>query len=60
MKRPLFEAVGEVRERTFIYLGGHPMAGRERGGFAHATADLFRGRTTSSRRTQACRRRASA
>ncbi|MFR2496337.1 MAG: prephenate dehydrogenase, partial [Christensenellales bacterium] len=23
--------------------GGHPMAGRERGGFAHATADLFRG-----------------
>ena len=43
VKRPLFEAVGEVRERTFIYLGGHPMAGRERGGFAHATADLFRG-----------------
>ena len=43
VKRPLFEAVGEIRERTFIYLGGHPMAGRERGGFAHATADLFRG-----------------
>ena len=43
VKRPLFEAVGEVQNRQFIYLGGHPMAGRERGGFAHATADLFRG-----------------
>lgn len=43
MKRPLFEAVGQVENRQFIYLGGHPMAGRERGGFAHATADLFRG-----------------
>ena len=43
VKRPLFEAVGQVENRQFIYLGGHPMAGRERGGFAHATADLFRG-----------------
>ena len=43
VKRPLFEAVGQVEKRQFIYLGGHPMAGRERGGFAHATADLFRG-----------------
>ena len=43
VKRPLFEAVGQVENRQFIYLGGHPMAGRERGGFAHATAVLFRG-----------------
>ena len=43
VKRPLFEAVGQVENRQFIYLGGHPMAGRERGGFAHATAELFRG-----------------
>jgi prephenate dehydrogenase len=26
------------------FLGGHPMAGAARGGFAHARADLFRGR----------------
>ena len=43
VKRPLFEAVGEVRERTFIYLGGHPMAGRERGGFVHSSEELFTG-----------------
>jgi prephenate dehydrogenase len=28
----------------FTFLGGHPMAGAARGGFAHARADLFRGR----------------
>jgi prephenate dehydrogenase len=27
------------------FVPGHPMAGRERGGFASASADLFRGRT---------------
>ena len=43
VKRPLREAVAEIADRKFIYLGGHPMAGRERGGFAHATGDLFRG-----------------
>ena len=43
VKRPLREAVAQLDERRFIYLGGHPMAGRERGGFANATPDLFRG-----------------
>lgn len=43
VKRPLYEAVCRLGDRPFTYLGGHPMAGRERGGFAHASADLFRG-----------------
>lgn len=43
VKRPLHEAVESIEDRSFIYLGGHPMAGRERGGFANATGDLFRG-----------------
>lgn len=43
VKRPLREAVLSVENRRFTYLGGHPMAGRERGGFVNATADLFRG-----------------
>ena len=43
VKRPLHEAVQSLESRTFVYLGGHPMAGRECGGFANATADLFRG-----------------
>lgn len=34
---PLAEAHG------FAYIGGHPMAGRERGGFTAATADLYDG-----------------
>ena len=43
VKRPLHEAVSALENRRFTYLGGHPMAGRERGGFVNATADLFRG-----------------
>ena len=35
--RPLAEAHG------FRYVGGHPMAGKEKGGFAHSDAALFRG-----------------
>lgn len=35
--RPLAEEYG------FSYVGGHPMAGMERGGFANSTADLFNG-----------------
>ena len=27
----------------WTFVGGHPMAGKEMGGFAHASADLFRG-----------------
>ena len=31
------------REKGLLFLGGHPMAGRERGGFQNATGNLFRG-----------------
>ena len=34
VKRPLHEAVSALEGRRFTYLGGHPMAGRERGGTA--------------------------
>ena len=30
-------------ERGLVYIGGHPMAGKEKGGFAHSDADLFQG-----------------
>ncbi|MBP3655845.1 MAG: prephenate dehydrogenase/arogenate dehydrogenase family protein [Clostridia bacterium] len=43
VKRPLRDAVAALGDRRFVYLGGHPMAGLERGGFANATGDLFRG-----------------
>ena len=32
-----------AKERGFKYLGGHPMAGRERGGYENSVADLFQG-----------------
>ena len=43
VKRPIVDAVAALGDRPFVYLGGHPMAGRECGGFASATGDLFRG-----------------
>ena len=43
VKQPLADAIAALPEKPFIYLGGHPMAGRECGGFHSATADLFRG-----------------
>lgn len=30
-------------EHGLVFVGGHPMAGREKGGFANSDADLFRG-----------------
>ncbi|MBQ8953066.1 MAG: prephenate dehydrogenase, partial [Clostridia bacterium] len=32
-----------AKTAAFTFVGAHPMAGRERGGFANSTADLFRG-----------------
>lgn len=32
-----------ARENDFIYIGGHPMAGKEQSGFAASEAGLFRG-----------------
>lgn len=31
-----------AQDHGFTFIGGHPMAGREVGGFAHANADLFK------------------
>ena len=44
IKRSLQAALGAIAgECGFTYIGGHPMAGRERGGFAASTDDLFDG-----------------
>lgn len=39
----VIEAVICRKYRTFKYVGCHPMAGKERSGIEHASADLFRG-----------------
>lgn len=44
VKSHLFAAFREgFAERKWHFVGGHPMAGKEVGGFANATPDLFRG-----------------
>lgn len=42
VKRTICADAGRLPALDFV--GGHPMAGRERGGFAASNADLFRGR----------------
>jgi prephenate dehydrogenase len=42
-KQAIVQAARALPDRI-TFLGGHPMAGAARGGFAHARADLFRGR----------------
>lgn len=32
-----------AKKSTWTYIGGHPMAGKERSGYKNATADLFKG-----------------
>ena len=44
VKRVVVEAITPIAERRgFAYIGGHPMAGRERGGFTAATDSLYEG-----------------
>ena len=44
VKRAVVEQLSPLaRQYGFSYIGGHPMAGRERGGFPSATADLYDG-----------------
>ncbi len=44
VKRVVVEALGPIAgQYGFAYIGGHPMAGRERGGFTAATDDLYVG-----------------
>lgn len=44
VKRVVVEAIAPIAEQYgFAYIGGHPMAGKERGGFTSATEDLYIG-----------------
>lgn len=44
VKRVVVAGIGPIAEQYgFSYIGGHPMAGRERGGFTAATDDLYVG-----------------
>ena len=44
VKRVVVEALAPLAEEYgFSYIGGHPMAGRERGGFTASTEDLYVG-----------------
>ena len=44
VKRAVVEALSPIAEaHGFAYIGGHPMAGKERGGFTAATDDLYVG-----------------
>ncbi|MBD5147740.1 MAG: prephenate dehydrogenase/arogenate dehydrogenase family protein [Oscillibacter sp.] len=44
VKRVVVEALAPLaEEHGFAYIGGHPMAGRERGGFTASSADLYVG-----------------
>jgi len=44
VKRVVVEQIAPIaEEQGFAYIGGHPMAGRERGGFTASTDDLYVG-----------------
>ena len=44
VKRVVVEALAPIAEQHgFAYIGGHPMAGRERGGFTASSEDLYVG-----------------
>lgn len=44
VKRAVFAPLTELAEKFgFAYIGGHPMAGKERGRFINSTDDLFEG-----------------
>ena len=44
VKRSVREQLAPVaKQYGFAYIGGHPMAGRERGGYVHSSEELFTG-----------------
>lgn len=44
VKGVVCDALREIAQKaSWGYVGGHPMAGKERSGYANATADLFKG-----------------
>ena len=55
VKRVVVDGIAPIAEQYgFAYIGGHPMAGKERGGFTSATEDLYVGASmilTPDRRT---------
>ncbi len=54
-KRQIVEAVERHPRSASVFVGAHPLAGSERRGAAHASADLFQGRVcmlTPTHRTQ--------
>ncbi len=47
-KRAVLQWAEEVLPKTVSFVGGHPMAGKEKSGPANADADLFKGRLIAS------------
>lgn len=43
VKRHVCDLVGSNKERSFTFIGGHPMAGTQQWGFEHSRASLFKG-----------------
>lgn len=43
VKRHVCDLVGDNKDRDFIFIGGHPMAGTQQWGFEHSRASLFKG-----------------
>ena len=44
VKGVVCDALRDIAQKaSWVYVGGHPMAGKERSGYANATADLFKG-----------------
>ena len=43
VKRPVMAAMEGVPKDGWLFVGGHPMAGKEKGGYENSSADLFRG-----------------
>lgn len=44
VKRTVCKEIGSIADKFgFTYIGGHPMAGKERSGFVNAAPDLFEG-----------------
>ena len=43
VKTPVMSAMAETLPAGWIFVGGHPMAGKEVGGYENSTPDLFKG-----------------
>lgn len=47
VKEPVLRAAAHALPPAVPFVGGHPMAGKEKGGFDHSDAELFRARTVA-------------